>query len=197
MNQSYDNKAEFAKWMQSTVDDNYYTMDGPELYKKKFHYIFVYGTLKKGFSRHSALTGHKAEAIGPATTVGKSYIMYRTGNKYTYPVILHSIEPTAFGHISGEVWKVPTKALFDLDFIESNGEMYDRTEVPVEVLLGRQRKPVKMMAWMYIGRNDFWRDPHPDKSNRPKLVPCDLLTRNQDATHKYYTFMRKYENQAA
>jgi gamma-glutamylcyclotransferase (GGCT)/AIG2-like uncharacterized protein YtfP len=188
-------KDTFARWCQAALDDNYYTDDGPELLKNKFQYVFVYGTLKKGFSRNHVITRHINEPIGPATTVGTGYIMYRTGNKYTYPVILHSTEKSAMGAIAGEVWKVPSKTMFELDFIESNGEMYDRTKIPVEVLLGPQRKPVKMMAWTYIGRQSFWRDSGKN-TNMPKLVSCDLLSRNNNPNFKYYTFMRKYAIQA-
>lgn len=189
-------KEDFAKWMQASLDDNYYTDDGPELFKKQFHYVFVYGTLKKGFSRFNTLANANAEPVGPAMTVGDNYIMYRTDNKYPYPVILHTNVPSTAGRIQGEVWKVPTKLLFELDFIESNTEMYHRTEIPVEVLIGRDRKPVKMIAWAYIGCNAFWRELK-NADRRPKLLNCDLLSKNKEPEVMYYTFMKKYTAKAA
>jgi gamma-glutamylcyclotransferase (GGCT)/AIG2-like uncharacterized protein YtfP len=194
-NTSPDN-IEFAKWLQSTLDDNYYTLDGPELYKKKFHYVFTYGTLKQGFTRSASMTGQGGKLVGPAYTVSDNYIMERTNAKYSYPYILSSTDKDKKAHISGEVWKIPTKVLFELDFIESNGEMYDRTLIPVEVMLGPQRKPVKMMAWAYIGRNDYWKDTSDPKS-RPKVMDCEFFKRNSDPNYKYYHFMKKYTFQQA
>jgi gamma-glutamylcyclotransferase (GGCT)/AIG2-like uncharacterized protein YtfP len=180
---------DFSRWLQSTLDDDYYTPDGPLLYMHEFQYIFVYGTLKHGFSRNTTLATNKGEIIGPAHTLAQGYSMHRTSSKYTYPVILSEVDKQKRGSVQGEVWKIPTRLIYDLDFIESNGEMYDRRKIGVEVLLGKQRKPHKMVAWAYIGRNDFW----VTSTVKPKLIPCELLTSNKDPQHKYYAFMRKYE----
>lgn len=179
----------FAKWMQSSLDDNYFTMDAPELAQKELHYVFVYGTLKSGFSRNSVLSNGGGKAIGPAMTVNDTYVMRRTKGKYTYPVMLPSVAANR-GHIQGEVWAVPPQAIHEMDFIESNGQMYDRSKIAVEVLLGPQRKPYKLLAWCYIGNPGYWYSTANHKAN--PLLDCDILVRNKDQNFQYYTFMRKY-----
>ena len=87
------------------------------------HLVFVYGTLKKGFSNHRLLAS--SELLGAAQTV-KMYAMYSTG----VPIVVkdESISP-----IFGELYRVDEVTLVYLDSLEGHPDWYRREEV--EVLL--------------------------------------------------------------
>lgn len=104
------------------------------------HYlVFVYGTLKKGFSNHRLLAG--AEFLGAAQTVEK-YAMYSTGT----PIVL---KDEAVSPIFGELYRVNEKTLAALDSLEGHPDWYRRQEVEVlvdEVERGRRLET----AWLYF-----------------------------------------------
>ena len=43
------------QWVQSRLDDGYYTPDNAKLFRKQWHPVFVYGTLRDGFYRNRLL----------------------------------------------------------------------------------------------------------------------------------------------
>lgn len=94
--------------------------------------IFVYGTLKNGqpnyFRMLDAANG-KAEFLGCARTVEK-YPLIIAG-KYNVPFLLHL--PGKGQHVQGEVYRVDDQMLKFLDWFESCPQMYQRTQVQLEV----------------------------------------------------------------
>jgi gamma-glutamylcyclotransferase (GGCT)/AIG2-like uncharacterized protein YtfP len=104
------------------------------------HYlVFVYGTLKKGFSNHRLLSG--AEFLGPAQTVQK-FAMYTTGT----PIVL---KEEAVSPIFGELYRVDEKILAALDSLEGHPDWYRREEVEVLVDEGEREKRLET-AWLYF-----------------------------------------------
>ena len=104
------------------------------------HYlVFVYGTLKKGFSNHRLLAG--AEFLGTGQTV-KKYAMYSTGT----PIVL---KQEAVSPIFGELYRVDEKILASLDSLEGHPDWYRREEVEISVDEGERGKRLET-AWLYF-----------------------------------------------
>ena len=72
-------------FVQNALDDHFYTPDMAALYTAKWHPLFVYGTLKKGFSRHPIL--EDSIPLGPALTRGTGWAMFVTHHKHPFPVV--------------------------------------------------------------------------------------------------------------
>ncbi len=83
--------------------------------------LFVYGTLKRGYSRATVLQGE--EFLGTAKTAA-CYRLYNCGN---YPGL---VENTNGVSIEGELWEVSPDCLKRLDEIEGVAVgLYQRAEV--------------------------------------------------------------------
>ncbi len=88
-------------------------------------YLFVYGTLMKGFGNHHLL--ESSTFIGTARTCEK-YAMYATGFPFVNPNIPRTV-------ISGEVYLVESEeVLHRLDQLEGHPNWYVRTEIDVELI---------------------------------------------------------------
>lgn len=88
--------------------------------------VFVYGTLKKGFSNHWYLENSKYLGIGK--TIPK-YQMYPSKN-YFFPFLLKS-EPN--NNIVGEIYEVDEKTLIDLNILEDFPKMYLRELIEIKL----------------------------------------------------------------
>ena len=83
--------------------------------------LFVYGTLKRGYSRSAALQGE--EFLGTTKTEAR-YRMYNLGN---FPGLVESPDGLS---IEGELWEVSAECLKRLDEIEGVGiQLYKRAKV--------------------------------------------------------------------
>ncbi len=99
--------------------------------------IFVYGTLKKGFSNHHYLSDSKF--LGDAETVEK-YVMYIKDN------IPFVSEREKVSRIQGEIYSVTKNTLKRIDLLEENTLWYNRKEVKVKF-----KKSCKIVeAWLYF-----------------------------------------------
>ncbi len=105
--------------------------------------LFVYGTLKGGFSNHYLLEG--CEFFGNAATV-PTYKMIENG----FPVIMSDPEGKS---VAGEIYTVDDDILARLDQLEREGSSYDRQLIEVTLrLVSGDRLPTK--AFIYVGRED-------------------------------------------
>lgn len=128
------------------------------------HLVFVYGSLKAGF--HNARLLHSAKLIGKATTVSRYYTMLSAGH---FPVVMRTKDKRVSGRaaITGELYEVDDSTFRDLDGLESNGHMYLRRQVFVNVEMPNPFGPnggglsqplaIRHKAWMYVGVSKFWR----------------------------------------
>ncbi len=99
------------------------------------HKLFVYGTLKKGFSNHHFLKG--AKFLGKAITKHK-YALYETSIPYAYPY--EKVSP-----IRGELYEVDTQTIRKIDLLEGHPHAYRREKVPVLLENGEE-----VFAWIYF-----------------------------------------------
>lgn len=92
-----------------------------------FHeFLFVYGSLKKGFDNHKLLE-KSAKRLGKASTVGK-FAMYEDsfGN---YPFLVKK----PISKVKGELYEVKRKELLDkIDEFEGAPELYQRKKIKVK-----------------------------------------------------------------
>lgn len=87
--------------------------------------LFVYGTLKRGCSNHTHLSGQRF--VGNARTL-PGYSLFDLGG---YPGIAPS--PANLTGVSGEVWSVEPDALARLDDFEGVAEgLYRRERLPLQ-----------------------------------------------------------------
>lgn len=94
-------------------------------------FVFVYGTLKKGFGNHRVLG--KSRFIGEALT-NEKFIMYDGPFPW---VSTMSNQEEYLGYVWGELYEVTSNNILqDLDSLEGVPYMYVRKEVDVTVLNG-------------------------------------------------------------
>lgn len=134
------------------------TPDMEELAKNEWNYVFVYGTLKEGFSNHTIIPSD-AKFLGRGHTKDECFKMHATSG---YPVV-EKIENDGGNVIYGEVYAVKASAFIRLDGLESNGHMYLREKVRIKMLDQKHKHEDKtyvpfISCWMYIGMNDHWND---------------------------------------
>lgn len=99
-------------------------------------HVFVYGTLRRGFSNHRFLAG--ARFVGPGRTVDAHGLYLEAGIPYLaagegrYPVV-------------GEVYAVDAAILAGLDELEEHPRVYTRRPAPIVLGDGR-----RLVAWVYF-----------------------------------------------
>jgi gamma-glutamylcyclotransferase (GGCT)/AIG2-like uncharacterized protein YtfP len=101
--------------------------------------LFVYGTLKRGGSRHDLLA-QRADLVGEASFAGR---LYDLG---TYPGLV--VSGIVHGRVQGEVFRLrePRQELLaQLDAYE--GELFERKAGDVELAAGG-----RVLAWIYVYR---------------------------------------------
>lgn len=107
--------------------------------KEEIYNVFVYGTLKHGFSNHFYYMTD-SDYVDDAFTLEK-HAMIGEGNHFPYVLGVNE----AGHHIKGEVYEVPASSLSRLDRLEGYPTHYDR--VPTEVVLSNGEK---ITALMYV-----------------------------------------------
>ena len=107
--------------------------------KEEIYNVFVYGTLKHGFSNHFYYMTD-SDYVDDAFTLEKHAMI---GENNAFPYVLGVNE--AGHHIKGEVYEVPASSLSRLDRLEGYPTHYDR--VPTEVVLSNGEK---ITALMYV-----------------------------------------------
>ena len=98
--------------------------------------VFVYGTLKKGFSNHYILSTSKL--VGEATTCS-TYAMIGTGMPFPYVLGIRSAELGGL-NITGEVYEVDASTLQRLDVLEGVPHHYKKQQVLVKIVNGSTTK---------------------------------------------------------
>ena len=106
--------------------------------------LFVYGTLKQGYSRADCLQGQLF--LGPAETV-PGYKLYDNGS---YPAMILSECRSA---VRGELWEVDAACLAILDQIEGVPVLYQRTVVELSTHPGDL-----VQSYLYCQSLDGWRE---------------------------------------
>jgi gamma-glutamylcyclotransferase (GGCT)/AIG2-like uncharacterized protein YtfP len=99
-------------------------------------YVFVYGSLRKGFWNHEPYL-KDSKFIGMGITKEK-YAMYAN-------IIPYVVENEKISHIVGEVYEVDEKTLERIDCLEGHPDCYKRKKVKIILDSGEE-----IEAWIYF-----------------------------------------------
>lgn len=98
--------------------------------------VFVYGTLQHGKRNHHFMEG--TEYVGKAETADSIYTKIRVWEDI--PGVIKNGKDV----IKGELYSVPKEIMPALDYLESNGELYQREKIRV-ICDG-----IIQYAWLYF-----------------------------------------------
>lgn len=114
------------------------------------HLVFVYGSLKRGFHNHRALTDYKPVMMGSALTA-ESYLLVRGA---AFPYLINPAHLSTktdcddlLGRVAGELYEVDDDGLARLDRLESHPEFYRREKVVIE---SAEYVGTRTEAWVYF-----------------------------------------------
>lgn len=147
-----------------------YTPDAAKLEEKKFHYMFVYGDMKRGHRRLEMLGG--AEFYGQGFTKSAFSMWKKNLGKETFPIPFTDRDgATPFCKIRGEVFAVPTDVIKELDKHWENGVQFIRKRVRISIphriqVMDSNAKVVHtsrtrdqtLAPFMYVGVQDYWNE---------------------------------------
>jgi gamma-glutamylcyclotransferase (GGCT)/AIG2-like uncharacterized protein YtfP len=105
--------------------------------------VFVYGTLKKGYSNEMFLRG--AKFLGKATTVNKWLMV---GKGASYPFVLGRHEKKG-KQIKGEIYSVDRNTLINLDMLEGVPTLYKRAKITCSYV-SNNRSMIDSNVIMYV-----------------------------------------------
>lgn len=146
-----------------------YTPDMPELSLNRYHYVFVYGTLKRGCSNQRLMLN--AVYAGKAWTKVRCLKMYKT--KGNIPIVFFTSQSD--GHaVQGEVYLCTPEQIRNLDNLEANGFFYKRRKILVQDDLGKE-----YLSFMYFGLKSIY--------NEDTLTLCNKFTRKKTNTD-YFSY---------
>lgn len=132
------------------------------------HYVFVYGTLKRGFANSHFLD--RATYIGEFRTVTRYPLV--VGGRYNSPYLLDI--PSKGARVKGEVYAIDDATLADLDHLENVGVNYSRKVAKVSNCANRA---FLADAYVYFKTNaleELAKNEHTDDYQCRKYVPRHL-----------------------
>lgn len=180
-----DQKEEIRPMLDKALDIESFTKDYPVLNLFEDHYIFVYGTLKYGYSNHRVINNKDCTFIADAFSTHAHFLLKQT--RGGIPALLGTFGQTnkAAKHVKGELYLVKTKMLPALDAFEQNGVIYKRTKLLFSVPYPADKDEL-VPAWTYVGIKSAW------ESANETLDLCPSFTRtSQGLTKEYYSYMGK------
>lgn len=144
------------------------TITTPDFLKLKLNpvnFVFVYGTLTAGNRNHKLL--EDATYLGRGMTHAPDLVLMED-RKLDIPVALpkkgNAICAKREGaKIKGEIYSVDPLTMLELDYLESNGYLYQRTERYIKCLDQEYKLKGDVTArpftkcWVYIGIPEAWR----------------------------------------
>lgn len=172
----------FELWSEEKFDN--YTPDAPAIQKYKDHFIFVYGTQKKGFVNHVDIKG--CQYLGMAITRSSDLVLYNSKDNFYKSVLLPRVGHSDSAHVQGEVYLAPTRKIFNLDYVMGHGEHFVRVKLPLRMLHPHEGQLVA--AYSYIGMSQFW-EKAPQSNG---LKPSYLFRRKKAPEVNYYSYTKDF-----
>ena len=176
---------QFATWQE----ENYYTPDIPFLESFNWHYVFVYGTLRSSFCRESMLKDNPF--VGFGFTHKPEYCMYTTqyGSRPNYPAVFEAddLRGEVGAKVFGQIYLADAKKIMELDRMESQGVLYFRRPIPIDITGGPQSgKTISCLT--YIG------NPVNILRKNYYIKMKEVSTHRNTAIGQYYHFTSKDQN---
>ena len=114
------------------------------------HYLFVYGTLRRGNGNNPLLTRHDSIYVGPAVTVDR--FLLNDGFPYVFPDPESAKTERFLGRVRGDLYRVTDEGLQACDWLEGHPTSYTRTPVEVEYFLdGPGEQQVTAGIYLILG----------------------------------------------
>jgi len=149
---------QFKRDLNNRLAHNICTPDLPYIESKRGHLLFVYGTLKQGFSRNWMLKGYKARFVASAISTLEYSLFYSPA--LGFPVMMPRYCQSEVGHVMGQLWIIPPKLIAILDDVEKNGDMYNRIKINVQLITKptdtQFQQYATTYAFGYIGNPKEW-----------------------------------------
>lgn len=134
--------SDFSEFIGDAIVTSGWTSDVPLLETQDYWYVFVYGKRRGKSSAYFTHQDSEAVFISTAWTKSKIYSILNIQDGKSS----HQLANTSgIDRILGELWKVPTDMLYDLDGDERNLLLTDRLQIPVVTSGGTEVK-----AWLYL-----------------------------------------------
>lgn len=133
---------EFQEFIADSITETGWTPDIPLLDTQDEWYVFVYGDRrgkKSGFFTHVD-SDAQFMSIGWTKSTIYDILTVQDGNK-----TVHLANTSGLDRILGEVWRVPTDMLIDLDAEERHLLHTQRVTIPIVISGG-----VVVSAWIYL-----------------------------------------------
>jgi gamma-glutamylaminecyclotransferase len=169
--------------MVEVVERGMYTPDYPKLAELSHHYIFVYGTLKRGFRNHKFLRGE--DLVGCGFTDQDRFFMAKE-KQAKFPIALFDNREEYRARLYGEIYKVLPETILDLDNLESNGTVFKR----FPLLINYWQKiggPYTLRCWVYVGVREYW-------STRVDRLSALRLAKPNNGDTPYWIFAKDDES---
>lgn len=166
-------------------EDGFYTPDMPQLLQQDFHNVFVYGSLREGFSNHRFMSNSRF--VGYGVTTASKWVLTTVKGACPYPVALLTPRKDRQGRIFGEVYKVRPSTMRRLDCLESNGSIYKRWLTNITVATDDKGGSKSISCWMYRGILNYW------STRTDRLRICKRYKPNNREADPYYVFSENLE----
>lgn len=132
---------DFSTFINDAIAESAWTPDVPIVESQDDWYVFVYGSKRGKSSGYFTNNDSDAEFIGIGWTKSRVYsILNIQDGKHEYQLA----DVLGTDRILGEIWKISTEMLYDLDSDELNQLVSRRLPIPVTVN-GHQ----DITAWIY------------------------------------------------
>lgn len=169
--------------LDTALDTEGFTKDYPDLNLFEDHYLFVYGTLKHGYSNHRVIDNKDCLFLADAISTDGHFVMKQT--RGGIPVILGTwgTQATDAKHVKGELYLVKTPMLRKLDVFEQNNVIYKRLKLRFSVPVPAAKDEI-VPAWAYVGMKNNWVG--------ESLGYCPYFTRVHEGKEtKFYSYLGK------
>lgn len=170
-----------ALWFSGLKDFIRFTPDAPELERSQFHFVFFYDCMMRG--RPEYIKMNPPTEFRTHGFTDQTFHMWRKKlGLESFPIALEKNDPNdttpwADGNrfinrfeqnarIKGEIHKIPTNFMFDLDKHYLNSVEFIRKRVRIEIPWKQKRtfdrttstieKVRYYDAWMYVGNPEYW-----------------------------------------
>lgn len=137
----------FSTFIADSLSEAIWTPDMPVIESQDDWYVFVYGDRKGKTSGYFTNGDSEAEFVGIGWTKSSLYSILNIETKDTTYRLADII---GTNQIIGEVWKVPSDMLLDLDSEELNQYVSKRLPIPI-IVNGNQ----EILAWSYLANKKY------------------------------------------
>jgi hypothetical protein len=194
------------QFLEDVKDGGKYTPDRWYLDTFKTVRLFIYGDMMLGHKRHDFIEGWgETRRLGWGFTAPIYTLwQWREGENCLQLATTYSHKGFAPATcVKGELWKVPTQVLYELDKELMNGYVYDRIRIPIGFPHHRkianfhtikyESRYETFPCWAYMANEEYWADA---LRHGNTVHPVRIFRPNNEKLKPYY-FYRSVERISA